>query len=98
VDDREQYRISKEEAMKRLDIIPDYDQGDGPKPHVHTLRAGGPMLIGAHWTTAQVEQAIDKHGIEEAGKQAMEMAHGLAIIDDMGPVFLATKKTDGAKE
>lgn len=87
----EEYRISKEAALERLDILP-YDQGDGLEPHVHTLRQGGPMLIGAHWQMTEVEQAIDTYGIEEAGEEAAAMGHGLVIIDDAGAVFLATKE------
>jgi hypothetical protein len=98
MDDRSEYRISKEDALKRLDINPDYDQGDGPQPHVHTIRQGGPMLVGANWTMDQVEKAIDKYGIEEAGEEAEGMGHGLVLIDDAGPVFFATKKSTTDEE
>ena len=97
-DDRSEYRISKEVALERLDIIPDYDQGNGPEPHVHTFRQAGPALLGAHWTMEQVEQSIDQFGIEEAGDAANEMGHGLVIIDGTGPCFLATKMTGDSDE
>ena len=89
--DRSEYRISIEEAMERLDIIPDYDQGDGPEPHVHTLRQAGPALLGAHWQLTEIVAAAEKYGIEEAGMKAEQLKHGLVIIDDNGPCFLATK-------
>ena len=96
MNDRSEYRVAKEVALEMLDIIPDYDQGDGPEPHVHTMRTVGPVMLGAHWQLTEVEAAIDKYGIEETGEQAKAINHGLVIIDDNGPLFLATKaESDG---
>ena len=78
------------EALARLRIIPDYDAGDGPGPHVHTFRSTAIALLGAHWSLEQIKASIERYGIEESGPQATTLKHGLVIIDDRGPVFLET--------
>ena len=82
--------VPVDEAVERLAVIEDYDPGDGPKPCVHTFRAGA-MLIGAHWSVEKVREAFEEHGVEESGPTMQSMGHGLAIVDDAGPVFFETK-------
>ena len=89
--------VNVEEAIEMLEVIPDYDPGDGPKPCVHTFRGGSPFLLGAHWSLDDVRAAFQKYGVERAGENAMALGHGLAIIDETGPVFFETKH-DGKVE
>ncbi len=87
--------LTVEEAMQRLDVIDDYDPGDGPKPCVHTLRSPGVgMAIGAHWSLQNVRALMEKFGVAESGQNAEQMGHGLVVIDDVSPLFLATKRAD----
>ena len=88
----ERVPVPIEEAIARLDVIPDYDPGgdEGPGPCVHTVRPSGPILLGAHWRLAQVRAAIERHGVEESGPQATRMGHALVLFDEKGPLFLAT--------
>lgn len=82
--------IPLEEALARLAVIEDYDPGDGPKPCVHTFR-GGSALLGAHWSVEEARAAMEKHGVEESGPFMQAMGHGLATMDDTGPVFFETQ-------
>lgn len=82
-----EYAISTEDAMARLVVIEDYDAGNGPGPHVHTLRSGVMMLLGAHWSVEKAREAFEKYGAQEAGGAAQAMGHGIVVTDDVGPVF-----------
>ncbi len=79
------------EALSRLDVMPDYDPGGGPGPCVHTLRASGPVLLGAAWRLADIEHIICVHGAAAAPPDMERMGHGLVVYDDHGPIFIATK-------
>jgi len=60
---------------------------------VHTFRnpAGG-MMLGADWPRDKIEQAIRQTEHRElTGKVATSMGHGL-VIDNDGPLFIATKR------
>ena len=59
---------------------------------VHTIRQAGPCLIGADWTREQVLEIIKKYPPELSGPGATSMGHGIAIIDNVGPLFIETKK------
>jgi hypothetical protein len=87
-------RLTVEQALERIEITPDYDPGGvgGPRDCVHTLRSSGFMQIGAHWDVNDLRAAMQKHGVEEAGPEATGHGHGLVMIDDHGPVFIATKQ------
>lgn len=80
-----------EDAMARLVVQPDYDDGDGPKPCVHTFVNASGMLLGAHWPLALVREAIEAHGVEEAGGMAAAMGHALVILRPDAPVFLEAR-------
>lgn len=83
--------VTPDEAIKRLKVIEDYDQGDGPKPHVHTFATGTGMLLGAHWSVEQARVAFETYGVEEAGPNMEAMGHGLVIVrPSTGPVFFET--------
>lgn len=66
-----------------IDILP-------AGPFVHTFMQAGPMLIGADWERAQVEQSIRENTCELAGQLATDMGHGLVILEKRGAVFVAT--------
>jgi hypothetical protein len=66
-------------------MLPDGDE-------VHTFRQAGPAIIGANWSRSELLDAMRASpAIELAGKVATSMQHGLAIDDDMGKLFIATK-------
>lgn len=75
-----------------LEVIEDYDPGTGPEPCVHTFRNPAGMLVGAHWPLTKVEEAVKAHGVELSGDVATASGHGLVLTDELGPVFLATKR------
>lgn len=82
-------QVPVDEAISRLAVVEDYDPGDGPQSCVHTFRAGG-ILVGAHWPVSKVREAFEKWGASESGPVMQGMSHGLAIVDDVGPVFFET--------
>lgn len=95
--DRADYTVPIDEAMRRLDIIPDYDPGDGPKPCVHTF-VGGVIPVGAHWAVEDVRALFEEHGVEESGEMATAMGHGLVVVRPApsGPLFIATREPETA--
>ncbi|MBA7690248.1 hypothetical protein ES703_98772 [subsurface metagenome] len=76
------------EAKKRLP--------EGNK--VHTQRQSGFMIIGADWDKKELLKTMKKYEIRETGGMAKSMNHGLAIFDDSGWLFIATKKPTEVKE
>ena len=75
--------ISFEEAEKRLP--------DGPE--VHTFRQAGAMLLGADWERGGLLKAMrEAEAIELTGPAATAMHHGLAIQDERGLLFIATRR------
>jgi hypothetical protein len=82
--------VPVDEAISRLAVIEDYDAGNGPEPCVHTFRASM-MLLGAHWSVVDARKAFETYGVEESGPSMQSMGHGLAIVDDDGPVFFETR-------
>jgi hypothetical protein len=91
--DETRVEVSLDDATKRLEVIPDYDPGDGAGPCVHTFLSGGLGLLGAHWKLDKIRALIEEHGVEESGEQAKAMRHGLVILrDGEPPLFLATKQ------
>jgi hypothetical protein len=86
------FPVPFDEAISRLQVIPDYDDGNGARPCVHTFVEGGIALLGAHWGLEEIEELGREFGFEETGGAAKGMNHGLAILrDDNGPLFLETK-------
>jgi hypothetical protein len=80
-------KLSFEDAEKMLDW-----QKDGS---VHAIRQGGPALIGCDWSREEAIACLKKHGAELAGDAATRMGHGIASIDEDGPVFFQTKERGG---
>lgn len=90
-------KVSIEVALEMLEIIDDYDAGNGPEQCVHTYRQGpAGMMIGAHWSLEKVKAEIAERGIELSGPVAAGMGHRLVLKDETGVVFIATKKEQPA--
>jgi hypothetical protein len=77
----EDYSVPVEEAMQRLAVIEDYDDGNGPRPCVHTFVATAFGLLGAHWGLEEARAAFERWGVETSGEGARAMNHGLAIVE-----------------
>lgn len=92
------YTVSVEDAMARLDVIPDYDPGDGPQPCVHTFAQAAFGLLGAHWDLPSVYAWFVAHGVEESGETATAMGHGLVSMGDGRTLFFATRKREPQKD
>jgi hypothetical protein len=95
----ENYSVPVEEAMQRLAVIEDYDDGNGPRPCVHTFVASGFGLLGAHWGVEETRAAFERWGVETSGEAARAMNHGLAIIEREPrerAVFFETRKDESA--
>lgn len=58
--------------------------------YVYTFRGTGPSQLGASWPRAEL--AIRQYGTELTGPPATKMGYGMALIDDTGPLFIATRK------
>lgn len=63
-------------------------------PMVHTFRQSGFTMLGADWPKKDVLAIMKKHEISETGPMAQGMNHGLAITDDRGHLFIATKRKE----
>lgn len=83
-----EYSVSLEDALARVVVKPDYDPGSGPGECVHTFRPSVMGLIGAHWYLADLREAMERYGVEDAGELATERGHCLVLIDDDGPLFI----------
>lgn len=59
---------------------------------VHTFRDAGIALVGADWDLEDLIAAMRKHGVEESGPGATEARHGLVLMDEHGPLFIATRE------
>lgn len=90
----ETYAVPFEEAIARLDVIPDYDAGDGPGPCVHTFAQSAIGMLGAHWDLPSAEAFIRQHGAEEAGGMAKASGHGIVVQGDGRTIFFATRQAD----
>lgn len=77
--DRSDHAVPVDEALRRLDVIPDYDAGNGPEPCVHTFMQSAIGMLGAHWSVPEVQAFFERHGVEKAGPTATAMHHGLAV-------------------
>lgn len=66
--------------------------------YVHTFRNSAPgVMIGADWERKKLLELMKKSKIEIAGPAAAAMKHGIALFDDQGPLFIATKKMEDSK-
>jgi hypothetical protein len=68
--------LSLGDAIDRLVIQPEYDDGKGPRLCVHTILGG----LGAHWGLSDIIEAMVEHGVEDAGPTvASSVGHTLVI-------------------
>ena len=75
-------------------VILTTDQALGYLPDgefIHTFRSGG-FLIGADWNRKDIVCAIENNEVELSGSMATAMNHGMTLIDNHGPLFIATKE------
>lgn len=82
----EKRMISVDEATELL------PEGD----HIHTFRNPGPnALIGADISREKIIQVITANAktLQIGGDACRTMGHGLVIIDELGPLFIATDRT-----
>lgn len=92
------YQVPMEDALRRLAVVPDYDDGSGPGPCVHTFVDSAIGLLGAHWPLGKVRELIEEHGVEEAGEFASSSGHALVVLRPapLGPLFLGTTPEEAA--
>jgi hypothetical protein len=90
---RSEYAVAVDDALARLKVVDDYDDGAGPRPCVHTFVDTPLALLGAHWPLTKVRAAFERWGVEESGEAASAMGHGLVVVerDRQRSVFFATK-------
>lgn len=92
-----EYAVSVDEALTRLEVIPDYDNGSGPGPCVHSFAASAIGLLGAHWGLDEVLALFEREGVEQAGPEMTGMRHGLVtVFEENGrerTLFFETKAT-----
>ena len=94
-----EYAVAVDDAVARLKVIPDYDDGNGPRPCVHTFVESAFGLLGAHWGVEDARLAFETLGVEEAGEDAKSMGHGLVVIrPGKGPVFFETVPDESEKQ
>jgi hypothetical protein len=90
----EQQIIDADEAIARLDVIPEYDAGNGPGPCVHTFADAAFGLLGAHWYLDDLTEFMRRNVVQASGPMAVGMGHALVVLSDErpGPLFLATRE------
>ena len=77
--------LTFEEAVE---MLPDSD-------HVHTFRNPGPgIMIGADFDRTKLLEKMKQSTVRLSGKSATAMKHGMALFDDTGPLFIATKEQE----
>jgi hypothetical protein len=82
-DEEKRTHLTYEQAVEMLE--------DGEE--IHTFRNSPMMLIGADWSRKHLLETMKKYEstLELTGPAATGMGHGLALHDDMGPLFIKTK-------
>jgi len=78
--EREYLTVEQAEAM-----LPDGDD-------IHTFRNAGSILVGADWRRARILEVLRQYRPELSGPTATSMNHGLCVIDENGPLWIATKE------
>ncbi len=92
---RPEYAVPAGDAIRRLVVIPDYDDGKGPRPCVHTHRNTAGLLFGAHWGLEEITAAIEAAGgVEEAGPASTAMGHGLCLWHNGGWLWLESRPSE----
>lgn len=61
---------------------------------IHTFRNPAGVLIGADWHREDLIKHIKEYKPELSGGMAEGMNHGIVIIDNLGALFIATKKQE----
>lgn len=80
--------ISYEEAVS---LLPDGDV-------IHTFRSSNSgIILGADWDRENLLNAIKTYKPELSGKIATKLGHGLCIIDEVGHLFIETKRNEDEK-
>ena len=72
-----------------------YDEAVGMLPDgdtIHTFRSGTGILLGVDHPRKSLLEKLKAHKIELSGQLAKSMNHGIALIDDNGPLFIETNK------
>jgi hypothetical protein len=88
-----EYAVPIEDAVALLDVIPDYDCGNGPEPCVHTFVDAPFGQLGAHWSLTDLRAQMERLGVERAGDMARKAGHGLVVRrPGLGPLFIATRE------
>lgn len=82
--DNERVILSKEEAIGMLP--------DGKL--VHTFRNAVGAIIGADWDKKDIIDSIQNFEVELSGSMATGMGHGMVLVDDVGMLFIETKKEE----
>ena len=80
-----------DEAERKTLTIEEADALMASGPEVHTFRQAGPALVGCDWKRSDLLALMKKYPPELSGPAATSAKHGLALIDDHGPLFIATK-------
>lgn len=62
--------------------------------YIHTFRTATGMLLGCDWSRESIIEAITQFEstLELTGETARGMNHGIALLDNTGPLFIETDK------
>lgn len=60
---------------------------------IHTFRNSHVgLLVGADWPRKAILEHIARHGCELSGEMATRMHHAMVLFDNLGPLFIETKR------
>jgi hypothetical protein len=77
--------------MERVKMTPEQAIALLPEGEsIHTFRSSPGFMIGADWDREKLLLHIQKHPTELSGPMATDMHHGMVLIDENGPLFIAT--------
>lgn len=62
--------------------------------YVHTFRNPAGIMLGADHDRSELLEKMKRSKLELAGEMATAMKHGIVLIDDNGPLFIATKEQE----
>lgn len=80
----ERVKLTKMQAIKLLPL----------SPNIHTFRQVGPTFVCADWTRSDIVAAMLEYGFELSGERATAMGHGMVFLDEIGHIFVETKKEE----
>lgn len=61
---------------------------------IHTFRDSPGILIGADRDREKIIEALNKYKPELSGGMAARMNHGIVLFDNVGALFIETKKLE----